>query len=160
MEVVHFAVSSPRLPPAASNPNVTTTRGTLPALPLHVSDPLAVQDFLAASTLPCDEPVMSTPPPRRRPRAQQSPATNGSLPRRSKRIARKVRVASPTTQAQNVLMRKWGITSESRAPDADALQEYFQTFSATLSTGHRKAIRSLFKGAIEAVPTMVDDEDC
>lgn len=55
-------------------------------------------------------------------------------------------------------MRKWGITTDVWPPDADALEEYFQTYNAPLSTGHRKALRSLFKGAADAVPAMVEEE--
>lgn len=56
-------------------------------------------------------------------------------------------------------MRKWGITSDARSPCADALVEYYQTFATPLSSGHRRAIRTLFKAAADAAPPLVEEEN-
>jgi hypothetical protein len=51
------------------------------------------------------------------------------------------RVSNPEVQAQNMLMRKWHITSARNPPDADAIQE---VFGSPLGSTQRKAIRALF----------------
>lgn len=83
------------------------------------------------------------PPRARRPR---TPLTEDGVPHRSVRLAGKFKhwVSKPEIQAQNVLMRKWGITSETHPPDADALKDYNELYNQPLSSAHRKAIRALF----------------
>jgi hypothetical protein len=53
-------------------------------------------------------------------------------------------VSNPETQAENVLMRKWSITSEQRSPDVDALIAYNTIYRSPLGSAHHKAIRALF----------------
>jgi hypothetical protein len=62
--------------------------------------------------------AMCMPAPRRR-ACNRLPATKDGLPRRSARVAAqgKTRVSNPEVQAQNIMMRKWKITSK-RSPDA------------------------------------------
>jgi hypothetical protein len=54
------------------------------------------------------------------------------------------RVCNPETQAQIALMRKWDITSEQRAPEADAMCAYDDIHRSALGLSHPRAIRALF----------------
>jgi hypothetical protein len=72
--------------------------------------------------------------------------TEDGLPHRSARVAvqGRHRVSNPETQAQNVLMKKWQVTSEARSLDADALRDSNTIFRSPLGSSHRKAIRAHF----------------
>lgn len=157
LELVRFADVSPVQPSPGLN-NVNTIRGSLPVQPLQISPVTTVEEFVAAVSKPCEQPLLPSTPPHRRPRPVEARGDNTALPRRSKRLATKIRVSNPTTQAQNVLMSKWGITSEARSPNADALVEYYNTYVTPLSSGHRRAIRRLFKAAADVAPPLVEDE--
>lgn len=173
LESMHFNedILQPQPPPVdhPNHPNVNTVRGSFPASPLNLSPPrslapttveINVQHFISSISAPCSPPVLPTPPPRRR---LKSPVVvNGSaeLPRRSKRVAVQcwVRASNPVVQAWNVLMRKLGITSTERPPDADAYIEYTELFNVPLTSTHRAAIRTLFHGEPPAPDAGPDEE--
>jgi hypothetical protein len=102
-----------------------------------------VDKFLSLVVRPLPATVVQTPAPRRR---GKIPAIEDWLPRRSRRVAAqsKHRVSNPEVQAQNVLMRKLGITSANRSPDADALKAYDEIYRSPLGSVQCRAIRALF----------------
>jgi hypothetical protein len=63
------------------------------------------------------------------------------------------RVSNPEVQAQNVLMRKWNITSEKRPPDADAIKAYNDIYSSPLGSAQHEAAWALFT-AISPQPSV------
>jgi hypothetical protein len=81
--------------------------------------------FIAQVSKPLPLAVAQKPPIRHRAKVRL-PATADGLPHRSARVAAqgRSRVSNPETQAQNVLMKKWDITSVARSLDADALKDY------------------------------------
>lgn len=121
--------------------------------------PDRVSKFIGEASHPREASVLTTPPPRRRPRAPSESASL-ELPRRSKTVAahHRVRATNPITQAQNVLMHKFGITSDECPPDADAVVECAQVFHEPLSEHRRSAIRALFKNDIPAPPEAPKEE--
>jgi hypothetical protein len=96
--------------------------------------------------------LVHTPAPRQ-PAKLRIPATKDGLHRRSARVAvqGKRRVSNPETQAQNMLMKKWKITSEVHSPDAEALQAYHELYSSLVGSSKGKAIRALFRACPDAV---------
>ncbi|XP_039845840.1 uncharacterized protein LOC120705521 [Panicum virgatum] len=82
--------------------------------------------------------VLVASPPRRRSRQQPQEFTI----RRSERLAQKShhRATKPAVQAQNVMMRKLGFTSDLHPPDASAFQQFEQAFSSSLSVSHCEAL--------------------
>lgn len=132
--------------------------GTPPQSPRNLTLPEADQytptpptsvasKFIKVARKELQLPVCPMPPRVRRPR---TPLTEDGLPRRSVRLAGKYkhRVSKPEIQAQNVLMNKWGLTSENHPPDADALKAYKELYEQPLSSAHRKAIRALFTAEV------------
>jgi hypothetical protein len=77
------------------------------------------------------------------------PPTADGLPHRSARVAAqcKHRVSNPEVQEQNVLMRKWHVTSVQRSPDAEALRFYNEVYQSQLGASQCWAIRALFMTA-------------
>jgi hypothetical protein len=75
--------------------------------------------------------VVSTLTPRRR---AKLPTTTDDLPRCSTRVTvqAKIRVSNPEVQAQNMLMRKWHITSESRWANTDTILAYNELYNSPL----------------------------
>ena len=70
------------------------------------------------------------------------------------------RATKPAVQAQNVMMKKLGVTSESQPPDATSFQRFTDMFSSTLTVSNCEALDALLpKGigslAVEAVAPMV-----
>ncbi|KAG2546606.1 hypothetical protein PVAP13_9KG035257 [Panicum virgatum] len=143
--------------------NVTVAHGTRETLPLHlfagaeIPTNDAIADF---ARVRMDTPHLcwlllrrravrtDTPPsllvaslPRRRSRPQQKEFTT----RRSERLARKSRhrATKPVVQAQNVMMKKLGITSDSQPPDASTFQQFTATFSSTLATSRCEDLDAL-----------------
>ena len=126
LESIRFQVSDDPLTPLgspSSRRHVTLSRGSLDPLPMHffegVSTPVKdkVAEFVTYVRRPLSQPIVASPPPRRRTRAA------AELPtpiRRSERLARKShhRATKPALQAQNVMMKKLGLTSASCPPDA------------------------------------------
>ena len=49
----------------------------------------------------------------------------------------------PAVQAQNMMMRKLGIASDTQAPDATSYQRFTDTFASTLSITHCEALDAL-----------------
>ena len=134
LEMVRFEVQgSPRVlhtPPGLRN--ITVARGTRETLPLHLfTDNVIpaddqVVDFAHAVCRNAAPPALNASPPRHRSRPQQQEFTI----RRSERLANKSRhrATKPAVQAQNVMMKKLGITSDSQPPDASSFQQYTATF--------------------------------
>ena len=65
--------------------------------------------------------------------------------RRSERLAKKSRhrATNPTVQAQNVMMRKLGLTSDTHPPDASSFQQFELVFSSSLTISHCEALDAL-----------------
>jgi hypothetical protein len=143
------SVIPPYIPVTGNNHD--DPRSSLSACEEHQPGPIAV--FQASVCKPLMSPIVRTPAPRRRARA---PATADGLPRWSARVAAqdRRRVSNPEVQAQNVLMRKWKITSDKKSPDAQALIEYDSIFRSPLGSFHRKAIRALL--FTNCPPSMVE----
>jgi len=144
--------------------NITVARGSRETLPLNlfsdISSPslVAVANFATAVCREAPAPVLQSSPPRRQ---SKQPDQAFSI-RRSERLARKSRhrATKPAVQAQNVMMKKLGITSEAQPPDATSFQRFTDTFSSTLTVSNCEALDALLpKGmgslAVEAVAPMV-----
>ena len=146
LEVVRFE-DTPTLVVNCTPPthrNITTTRGSFTALPLHIpsdtSTPIRemVADFTTSVCRAATPPVAITPP--RRIRARPQPES--VILRRSERLAKKshYRATKPVMQAQNVLMRRLGLTSTTAPPDATSFQHFVDTFSKTLTVTQCEAL--------------------
>ncbi|XP_039803664.1 preprotein translocase subunit SCY2, chloroplastic-like [Panicum virgatum] len=105
-----------------------------PYIPFNIS-PTGMQPLLTTSYLlafpsimarEVPPPVLQTLPPRRKSHPQPQEFTIW----RSERLAKKSRhrATKPVVQAQNVLMKKLGITSDTRPPDASSFQQFTATF--------------------------------
>jgi hypothetical protein len=146
--VVVTAHDLPRAPSAPSPPPLSPTSPSPPP-PTATPEPrdeaqARIDSFLSEVCTALLPPVISTPAPHRRARLRL-PATEDGLPRQSTRVAAQGhhRVSNPEVQAQNVLMRKLGITSEERPPDADTIKAYNDIFNSLLGSAQCKAIRAL-----------------
>lgn len=139
--------------------NVTVARGARETLPLHLfagaeiptNDVIA--DFARAVCTDAPPPPLVASPPRRRSRPQPEEFTI----RRSERLARKsrYRATKPVVQAQNIMMKKLGITSDSQPPDASSFQQFTATFSSTLTTSHCEALDALLPAGMGSLATEV-----
>jgi len=137
--------------------NVTVARRTRAALPLHIfsecSTPVAeaVVNFANNVCKEAPEPVLQASPPRRRSKQQEQVFTI----RRSVRLAKKSRhrATKPAVQAQNVFMKKLGLTSDKCPPDATSYQRFTDTFSSTLTTSHCDALDALLPSGLGSVFT-------
>ena len=56
-------------------------------------------------------------------------------------------------QAQNVFMKKLGLTSDTCPPDATSYQRFTDTFSSTLTTSHCEALDALLPSGLGSVST-------
>jgi len=92
------------------------------------------------------EPVLQASPPRRRSRPQEQVFNV----RRSARLAKKSRhrATKPVVQAQNVMTKKLGLTSETCPPDAVSYQRFMDTFSSTLTVAHCEALDALLPSGL------------
>jgi hypothetical protein len=144
-------VTAHDLPRAPSPPLPPPLSPTPPSPPPLMAAPKSgdeaqarIDSFLSKVCTPLLPPVISTPALHRRARLHL-PATEDGLPRQSTRVAAQGhhRVSNPEVQAQNVLMRKLGITSEERPPDADTIKAYNDIFNSLLGSAQCKAIRAL-----------------
>jgi len=61
----------------------------------------------------------------------------------------------PVVQAQNVMMKKLGITSDSQPPDASSFQQFTATFSSTLTTSHCEALDALLPAGMGSLAAEV-----
>jgi len=79
--------------------------------------------------------------------------------RRSERLARKSRhrATKPALQAQNVMMKKFGITSATRPPDATVYQQFVDTFSSTLTNSQCEALDALLPAGAPHAGLVVDE---
>ncbi|CAL5070849.1 unnamed protein product [Urochloa decumbens] len=128
---------------------VTTTRGSSLNLPLHIPEeactPVKANVAMFASNVcrPRSPAVLRETPPRRRAR---TPAFGSPLQlRRSERLAKKSRhrATKPALQAQNVLMKKLGISSANGPPDAAAFQKYVEVFHETVTASQCEAMDAI-----------------
>jgi len=155
METVRFEVASEPIACDSALRNVTVVRGTRTTLPLHlfsdVSEPVkeVVANFANAVCGDAPAPVLQATPPRRQTRPQQQVFSV----RRSERLAKKSRrrATKPSTQAQNVMMKKMGITSDTQPPDATSFQQYTATFSSPLTLTHSEALDALLPSGMGAL---------
>jgi hypothetical protein len=92
-------------------------------------------------------------PPRRRSRQQPQDFTI----RRSERLAKKSRhrATKPAVQAQNVKMRKLGLTSDTHPPDASSFQQFEEVFSSSLTVSHCEALDALLPAGMDTLATGV-----
>lgn len=99
-------------------------------------------------------PVLIGRPIQRRSRLAAEPP---AAPWRSKRLAKKAQgqPACPYVRASNVLLRKLGFTSDTRPPNAEAIQEMEESFTETLTASQLEGIRELFA---KGTPTLELDE--
>jgi hypothetical protein len=65
-------------------------------------------------------------------------------------------VSNLETQAQNVLMKKWKITSKVHSLDAEALQAYNELYNSPVGSSKCKAIRALFQACPDPVVDPLD----
>ena len=138
--------------PTVDQQNVSTARGSLDTVPLRLLSETEeslrdmVADFASSVCSTPPQPLLVSSPPRR----QSRPVPPEHTIRRSERLAQKsrIRATKPVVQAQNVLMKKLGITSEQAAPDATSFQQYTATFSSNLSDSHCKALDELLPSGL------------
>jgi len=161
LESVCFALQGPA-PVLHSSPslrNITVTRGTRESLLFNLfpdaSTPVkeTVANFAHAICGDAPPPVLVASPPRRHSRQQPQEFTI----RRSERLAKKshLRATKPTVQAQNVMMKKLGITSDAHPPDASSFQQFTDTFSSTLTDSQCKALDDLLPAGMGSLATDV-----
>jgi hypothetical protein len=122
-----------------SNSFVTTSQGSFKALPLHFSPDsctpvkCAVANFAQSVWRRSSPGVLRGSPLRRRLRVVADTSTPSI--RRSHRLAKKSRqrASKPVIQAQNVLMKRLGVTSPPKQPDSSAFQRFLEVFTSTLT---------------------------
>ena len=144
-----------------SHRNVTTTRGTFATLPLHlpadICTPIreAVDDYATNVCRVASPQVVADPPKKVRARPQPEVMSI----RRSERLEKKshLRATKPALQAQNLLMRRLGLTTETAPPDATSFQHFVDTFSSTLSKSQCEALDVLLPN-VSSFVTEVDPE--
>jgi len=75
----------------------------------------------------------------------------------SERLAKKSRhrATKPAVQAQNVMMKKLGLTSDVHPPDASTFQQFTDTFSSTLTVSHYGALDTLLLAGMGSLATEV-----
>jgi len=161
LEVVRFDVQGPQsiLPVSPSLRNVTVVRGSREALPLHLfSDATTsvdetVADFASDIRRASPPPVLVASPPRQRSRV---PPQGFSI-HRSDRLAKKsrLRATKPVVQAQNVMMKKLGLTSDTCPPDATSFQQFTDTFSSTLIVSQCEALDVLLPAGMGSLANVV-----
>jgi hypothetical protein len=111
-----------------------------------------IESFKYVTRMPLAQTLVCTPALHHSTR-QRFLATVNGLPRcRARVIAQgKKRVSNPETQAQNVLMKNWKITSGAHSPDADALQAYNDLYNSSVGSSKRKAMRAMFRACLDPV---------
>jgi len=165
LETVRFEVagddpSTPSSP--GSRRNVTLSRGTQEAPPLLLSSSAStpirrvVSVFAADVCRTASPTVLVSTPPRRRAKTPQLPPA----PRRSERLAKKSRhrATKPVQQAQNVLMKRLGLTSTSLPPDASSFQRYTAMFSSTMTASQCEAMDALLPTRLSSFEVSESDQ--
>ncbi|PVH32140.1 hypothetical protein PAHAL_9G328100 [Panicum hallii] len=115
-----------------------------------LEDPMLLElELLSAPSSPATGMDEGSPPqvlnataPRRWSRQQQQAFSI----RRSERLAKKT---------QNVMMKKLGVTTDSRPPDASSFQQFKDTFSSTLILSHCEALDALLPSGMGSMATEV-----
>ncbi|CAL4993538.1 unnamed protein product [Urochloa decumbens] len=128
---------------------VTTTRGSHLDLPLHIPEEACtpvktnVARFASGVCRPKTPTVLNRTPPRRKTRTQLQLSPN--VPRHSERLAKKSlhRPTKPALQAQNVLMKRLGISSAAGPPDAAAFQRFLEVFTGTVTASQCEAMDAI-----------------
>ena len=112
-----------------------------------------VTDFASDIRRAAPPPVLVASPPRRRSR---EPPQGFSICR-SERLAKKSRLCAtkPVVQAQNVMMKKLGFTSDTRPPDATSFQQFTDTFSSTLTVSQCEALDVLLPAGMGSLANVV-----
>ena len=143
---------------SSSRRNVTVARGTREALLQlfpDASSPVkeVVANFAHDVCTEAPPPVLVASPPRRRSRQQPQDFTI----RRSERLAKKSRhhATKPVVQAQNVMVRKLGLTSDTHPPDASSFQQFEEVFSSSLTVSHCEALDALLPAGMGTLATGV-----
>ncbi|KAG2581962.1 hypothetical protein PVAP13_6KG082035 [Panicum virgatum] len=159
-EPVRDTISGPELarPTSSSRCNVTVARGTrealLQLLP-EASSPVkeVVANFAHDVCTEAPPPVLVASPPRRRSRQQPQDFTI----RRNERLAQKShhRATKLAVQAQNVMVRKLGLTSDTHPPDASSFQQFEEVFSSSLTVLHCEALDALLPVGMGTLATGV-----
>lgn len=142
---------------------VTLTRGSLEALPIlhptEASTPVkcAVANFAQSVCRRASPGLLQGTPPARRARATPTNLTPSI--RRRERLARKSRhrASKSVIQAQNVLMKRLGVTSPSRPPDASAFQRFLEVFTSVLTPSQCEALDVLIPEHRSAFTVMVEE---
>ena len=140
-----------------SRRNVTVARGRREVLPLQLfpdaSSPVkeVVANFVHDVCTEAPPPVLFASPPRRRSRQQPQDFTI----RRSERLAKKWRLCAtnPAVEAQNVMMRKLGLTSDTHPLDASSFQQFEEAFSSSLTISHCEALDALLPAGMGSLAT-------
>lgn len=112
-----------------------------------------VANFTNAVCRDAPAPALQASPPRRRSRQQEQVFSIWS----SEGLAQKSRhqATKPAVQAQNVMMKKLGVTSETHPSDATSFQQYTDTFSSALTAPHCEALYALLPAGMGYVRSEV-----
>ena len=128
------------LPTSSSRRNVTVAQGTREALFPDASSPVKeiVANFAHDVCMEAPPPVLVASLPRGRLRQQ----TQDFTIRRSERLAKKSchRATKPAVLAQNEMMRKLGLTSDTHPPDATSFQQLEEEKTSSLTISHCEAL--------------------
>ncbi|OEL37854.1 hypothetical protein BAE44_0001127 [Dichanthelium oligosanthes] len=145
--------------PAASSQTAvvaSTTRGASLEPLLPVSVPTDLPSFAQALRKPLGPSVLPSPPPLRRPRHR---AALLAPPHRSSRLAKKAVCRTPSLiAAQNLLMRKLGLSGDSQLESGD-FDRYIQMFKNGLTEEQTKLISELFVCSVPASVGLVGSEE-
>jgi len=113
----------------------------------------SVSDFARDICRAAPPPVLVASPPRRH---SKEPQQVFSI-RCSERLTIKLRLRAtkPVVQAQNVMMKKLGLTSDTRPPDATSFQQFTDTFSSTLTVTQCEALDALLPAGMGSLASEV-----
>jgi hypothetical protein len=167
VEPIHFpeAAVDGIIPSPPHDGFINSFRGTREALPLplppEVYTPVknAVANFAHNVCRAPSPGLLQQTAPRRRTRRQAAPPT--PVIRRSERLARKSqgRASNPVLQAQNVLMKRMGVTSSSGPPNAAAFQCFLEAFSSLVTPSQCEALDELIPAGAPAFNAVVEELD-
>jgi len=125
---------------SSSRRNATVAQGTREALFPDASSPVkkVVANFAHDVCMEAPPPVLVASLPRGRLRQQPQDFTI----RRSERLAEKSchRATKPAVLAQNEMMRKLGLTSDTHPPDATSFQQLEEEKTSSLTISHCEAL--------------------
>lgn len=136
-------------------PAIASSRPDRPEEDAHEA---SLHHFIQACQTPLNQPIVAAEgskrrAPVRRPRPQSNP-NPGTLPRRSRRLAKKEKVLPQNSvkRAQRRIMEKLGLVKKDEIPSPEASSAFDQLFKKPLSQKHIIALAELFtKGAMGKV---------